>query len=258
MLINHIFFQFHQDVVMEPLQYDIIQKSKDMNPECPHILWDFKSACTFIDNNYPHLSEVFNMETKFPITKCDLFRYVLMHYFDDTAYFDLDFVAVRPISNSRNIFPEADILLSQEWYESYSTGTLHNGCIISRKKKHPFWELMMRKCVENIPQINHKDQVWEMTGTKLLRNMHKLSLDLLHRNNIAILNYDVFCSYIVAERGNTNNMVVMNGMNKPPLDYTFDSYTIKIEYLDTLVSLVPTALFVMIGMKSMWRDEKMI
>jgi len=83
--------------------------------------------------------------------------------------------------------------------------------------------------------------------------MYKLSLNLLHRNNIGIMNYDIFCSYIAVERDNKDNMIIMNGTNKPPLDITIDSYTIKMEYVDTFVSLVPTALFVMIGQKSMWR-----
>lgn len=252
MIIHQIFFSFSEESKLSELQLKLIEMNKRINSDCTHILWDIQTAYDFVDKHYPELSKTFRLETEFPILKCDFFRYVLMYHFDNCAYFDLDFAAVRPLSSLQKKYPNAEIFISKEWYNSDKTNnSFHNGCMISRKKNHPFWEFMIRKCVQNIPKVCEQNEVWKMTGTKLLYESYILTFNLLHRNNIQILDYPIFCSYLL-RKGGEGEFFVMNGSKEPPPSMD-TSYNVPIEHLDHFVNMVPDALFVLIYMKSMWR-----
>jgi mannosyltransferase OCH1-like enzyme len=250
MIIHQIFFQFDSKVILTPEHISLLERVKVNNPGAQHILWDLLTADCFVSKHYPELLEVFRTPTPYPIMKCDMFRYMLMHHYDDSIYLDLDFACIRSLDiiySESGIFPKADILLSEEWYDSLETGSLHNGCLVSKRKGHPFWKQMLYECSKNIPISIEKSSVWAATGTQLLAKIFKATHDF-YRGSVAVIEYKYFCSYIAKENG---VLYLMDGKRTPSHERNW--YPIPISMIDEIIPKAEDALCFMVDMKSMWR-----
>lgn len=268
MYYHHIFFIF--DNTKSP----IVQESKIIDgyikKNCNTLeykYWDFKSACDFVNKHYPMFISFMLQETKFPIIKCDFFRYLLMYHFGG-VYTDLDFICIRPfekllelIKNKKIIyFPNnisnPTIILSEEWLNSSTfTNTLHNGILISLHEKHPFWLKLVfdiyKNVMESTQQITCKDDVFSITGPKKLNSFYNEHKNIF--NDICVLPYFYFCPYISIENDKQifYNHFKIDNPNTKDIKWIF----FNINDHEKLVEWCPTSFFVCIYLNigSMWK-----
>jgi len=190
-IIHQIWFDFNGENDIPAQFNDTIKSWKDKNDNWEYKLWDLSEAIQLISQNYPEYIETFN-GFKYNISKCDLFRYILMHKYGG-IYIDLDFICIRPIDqlldliskksiNTINKIDETpSVILTEEWPNSSKkgnemigeSGTLHNGCILS-EKNHPFWLSVIHEISKRSKEISGSESsVFDISGTKLLNDMYK-------------------------------------------------------------------------------------
>lgn len=228
--------------------------------------WDFSSAKSFINEFYPHFNQFFNAEIKYPIVKCDFFRYLIMYHFGG-IYTDLDFICIRnfntffsmlqnkQISYFPNNVNTPSIILSEEWLNSSTlTNTLHNGILISLTQKHPFWLKLVHEIHDRFMKDNMtlscKDDVFYVSGPKKLLRYYEENKQYF--SDICILPYYYFCPYISIE---TDNQQVL--YNSPRLDSNKSSRWVffNINQYNQLNELCPNSFFVCVYLNtgSMWK-----
>jgi mannosyltransferase OCH1-like enzyme len=194
-----------------------------------YTLWDLPTAIKFVSQEYPYFSGIFEMVHQHPIVLCDFFRYLLMYHYGG-IYLDLDFVNIQLSDFFTDLYEKKvlytpmvtlpDVILSEEWENSSdTTNTLHNGVLISRTCKHPFWMdlliLIVNKIVVKGETPRTHNEVYETTGPKLLCSVMKQRISIY--TNVVILPYPYFCPYIAE---NSTEQVVCNGDNKAPSTQT--------------------------------------
>ena len=269
MYYHQIYFVFEN--TKNPIQQESNIIDKYIKKNCKslqYLFWDFKSACDFVQKNYPMFESFLFQETAFPIIKCDFFRYLLMYHFGG-VYTDLDFICIRPfeqfleliknkkISYFPNHIDNPSIILSEEWLNSSTfTNTLHNGILISLQEKHPFWlklvfDIYNSVMVKDGNLLVCKDDVFSVTGPKKLNSFYLENKNIF--NDICVLPYFYFCPYISIE--NDKKIIYshfrIDNPNTTDLKWIF----FNINEHDKLVELCPSSFFVCIYLNigSMWK-----
>ena len=221
-----------------PLKYEqTVSKLKSVNCSTPHILWSLDSAEKLMKQLPEIIMETF-ASFEINIQKADFFRYVLMYVFGG-VYADLDFTAVRPLQEMCDLeycvgSEECEIILSDEWPSSHlNTKTLHNGILISKTKRHPFWLHVMKSIIQkqqtcNEPPTAKEEReafVYSSTGTRMLCEQ-AMSWNLSCSEPIGILNFKHFCSFIQDDALITcaTDMKVKQGMYLVPLELALDAH----------------------------------
>ena len=152
------------------------------NNNLEYKLWSQKEADDIILNESPSIQTIWK-HLPHPITKVDFFRYILMYEFGG-MYFDIDF-RLRPCIGSRNpnpnhlnhFFIQDCCFLCEEWPFSFKNGSLHNGVLICKSPKHPFWLFVfseIQKRLNNLDKDSLADiqkSVFKLTGTAMLRDV---------------------------------------------------------------------------------------
>lgn len=138
--------------------------------------WDLKSAEALLQRvHYPQL-DLLELWKRLPhgINKADFFRYVLLYRLGG-AYFDLDFVCARPLAD---FFRPNTVVLAEEWPFSLRDGSLHNGAMICRDARHPFWEAVFDEIHARLGALRGdadrgdiQRSVFKLTGTAMLRDV---------------------------------------------------------------------------------------
>jgi hypothetical protein len=260
---HQIRFEFKQTKNIDSNELNILNQYKKNLESYIYILWDIFDATVFIKNEYPEYLPFFLSETSFPIIKCDFFRYLLMYHFGG-IYTDLDFICLKNINELNDSFDQqtANIFLSEEWYNSVQlTSTLHNGILISKKKKHNFWIFLINdiiKWFDNGNIISNENDVYEITGTKRLC---KYTLENINTyDDICILQYHYFCPFIAILNdsllNNNKDIIVCNGINKVP-DMSISTWLFFLSSdHEKIKQLCPQSYFccVYLNNKSMWKN----
>ena len=269
MYYHHIYFMFENTKSPFPEESTIIESHiKENCSNLQYRFWDFKDACEFVKVHYPMFTNFMELETNYPIIKCDFFRYLLMYHFGG-VYTDLDFISIRPFDNfikllkenKINYFPNTitnpAIFLSEEWLNSSTfTNTLHNGILISLQSKHPFWLKLIFDIYENVINkacvITSKDDVYNITGPKKLNMFYNTNSCFF--KDICVLPYFYCCPYISIKNDGTKHLYNQPSIDVPKLDNSqWVFFNIK-EYKE-LPDLCPNSFFVCIYLNtgSMWK-----
>ena len=107
------------------------------------------------------------------INKADFFRYIILFEFGG-AYFDIDFCCVQ---NLQRLMIDDTVVLTEEWPFSLSHGTLHNGAMICKSPRHPFWNEVISEVLQRLDCLQPGDDkdiqksVLKLTGTAMLRDV---------------------------------------------------------------------------------------
>lgn len=270
MYLHHILFVFDSTNKIEMKEYDIIKKYVDMHcSDLTYELWTYDKALSFVKDNYPFFVNIMQMNTKYPIIKCDFFRYLLMYHFGG-VYTDLDFLPIRSFqhflqclnndninyrSNKTNNEPK--IILSEEWLNSMTlTQSLHNGILISLETKHPFWLKLLHEIYDDIivnkVTISYKNEVFDVSGTKKLCNFYNRHKHIFV--DIITLPYYYFCPYVSLLKTN-EKYIYNNHMLSPPSYDVTNWFFFNINDHENLVDLCPNSFFVCVFLNtgSMWK-----
>ena len=247
MIVHQIYFDFG-NVTNESNLEEAKKMLREVQLHLPagwrYIRWGLVEAIAFLQNNYPCFLPILDLETSFPVIKCDFFRYVLMYHFGG-VYFDLDFVPTKPMDQlladleKRRVhfFPTnksaPSVVLSEEWENSMEfSGTLHNGILISKTAGHPFWmQLMMQVydtlCVRCELPTNY-DEVYRRTGPKFLCSMAKANWD--RYTDLVVVPHFYCCPYVAVHKVTKERVLCVGPRKVPPLEthdwVFFDSSTI--------------------------------
>lgn len=268
------YHQIHFDFINTntPLHNEtiIIDKYTKKNfPNIEYTLWNLIDAKKFVDQYYPIFNTIFSYDTNFNIIKCDFFRYLLMYHFGG-IYTDLDFISIRPfddflellkkkhISFYPNDINDPSIILSDEWLNSSSfTNTLHNGILISLKKKHPFWLKLLFEIYNDLFvdkfQISNNNDVYTLSGPKKLNTFYNENINFY--KDVCILPYFYFCPYISIE--NKKNVIFNHAMidhkQQPSNELKWVFFNINDH--DNLHTFCPNSFFVCVHLNtgSMWK-----
>ena len=172
--------------------------------------WTLSEAYEFTQINYPFLTCIFDIDTKFNIIKCDFFRYLVLYHFGG-LYTDIDFLCIKPIddfvqsileSKLKNVVNHKEtpsIILTEEWCDSIQlTQSIHNGFIYSKIKKHPFWIQLIMNIYEDLivkkTPIESESDVYVLSGPKKLCSFYLQHKNIF--NGISVLPYYYCCPYI--------------------------------------------------------------
>ena len=233
LIIHQIWFDFSNGRSMSNDSIEISKKWKELNGECEYRLWSLSDAKEFISKEYPEYMGVFAVvekpEFKFKICLCDFFRYLVVYHFGG-IYVDLDFYPIKSVKEflseswkgnldlqKKSRVPKgvSNVILTEEWYESYSiSNSIHNGFLCSVKEKHPFWNKLISDCYRVIvfspEKIATENDVWELTGTR------KLKQHLEHFGkffeDVGCLKYHHVCPFISIE---DSKQLPCNGVQQP-------------------------------------------
>lgn len=279
MIFHHIFFSF--DITKNNLtskQSTIINNNISLNcSKMEYKFWSLDSAKQFMKVNYLGYYDIFEKLHEKPIVLCDFFRYILMYHFGG-IYTDLDFLIIRPfeqflnllksnkISYYPNIIKSPNIILSEEWLDSYDLSeTLHNGILISLTKFHPFWLKLIHEIYYDIviknSIISAEIDVYNISGPRKLLKFYKENHTFF--NDICILPYYYFCPFISYESDNKiieikkkilyNNAVIRSTNISSSSDKNWCFFNIN-DYTE-LPQLCPNSFFVnvFLNMGSMWK-----
>lgn len=261
MYYHQIYFVFDTTTNVLPTEYEIIKSY--INENCSNLkykLWTYAEAVNFIKESYPIFYNFFVSDIKFPIIKCDLFRYLLMYHFGG-IYTDLDFICIKPFNKLLQMLKDdmntPSIILSEEWLESMKlTQTIHNGILLSLRIKHPFWLSLVYEIFNDIIfnriELIDKNDVFVVSGTKKLCTFY--NTNKYFYNDICVLPYHYFCPYIAIENGEQihyNNERVLEHKHTKNIRWVF--YNIK-EHLK-LKQWCPNSFFVCVFLNtgSMWK-----
>ena len=143
-----------------------------------HKFWSLKDATQLIMDYYPEYYDIFDM-FQYNISKCDFFRYILMHKYGG-VYVDYDFTCIKPIIE---LFEKAQALaiptvmilkcgkciLTEEWQIHGkrfnvvgASGTLHNGILMS--VPNPIMACAMHECGVSTNTRGDETIVFKTTG----------------------------------------------------------------------------------------------
>ncbi len=269
-IIHQIWFDFGTKGLSNEHKY-LIEHTKTQASESgfEYKLWTYESATEFILENYPYFAYFLLKDSKFKITKCDFFRYVLMFHFGG-IYIDLDFYILKPLNrlyddiktDRLNLgYCKTNILLTEEWYNSARTdsGSFHNGFLLSTAKQY-FWlfllcDISMLTNDENDFTCNQ--DVWNKTGTRKLRTHFFTE----NQNNPAIkyLPYYYICPYKCIEK-KTKHTILCANSNTIPYDlikgdwcfFSLDELLTSLE--DPTESLLPNSYMACVYLRagSLW------
>lgn len=134
-------------------------------PGFTYKLWkdaDIDRLLDDVEPSFPDVRLVFG-SLPWPINRADFVRYVVLFLYGG-AYFDLDFVLVRPLDP---VLMDDVVVLSEEWPHSLVTGSVHNGALACKTPRHPFWLHVMREVRR---RLGEKTNVFTLTGTGMLRD----------------------------------------------------------------------------------------
>ena len=168
--IPKIIHQTWKDKILPEWSIKYNNSWKNDYPDWELRLYDDNDNDNFIKENYPDYLYFYN---KLPhkIQKIDLIRiFYLYHY--GGMYIDLDFESIKNIDSLFNMIHEKKansildynnigLILSEEWPESYNTGSLSNAIMIS-KKNHPFWLCCIHEIISNLNIIRRQNNALKL------------------------------------------------------------------------------------------------
>lgn len=227
--IHQIWFDLKNTPNVPKFYESNINSLKDKNKDWEYKLWSLKDALELIEKDYPAYLEPFN-NFKYPISKCDFFRYILMHKYGG-FYIDLDFycdksldiflesVNYKAVDSVNECKGNVSVILSEEWPNSSrenmigSTKTLHNGILVS-KPNHVFWIILMDTCLHKSKSIDGDyTTVFDISGTRLLYNVSKKYLNVF--DDILIVQNYYFCPIgMTKNKDNSNNDFIIGYPNQ--------------------------------------------
>lgn len=273
MIVHQIYFDFGK-VTNE----SNVDEAKSMLMQVEHYLpsgwkyvrWGLVEARKFLTSHYPCFLPILDLNTPFPVMKCDFFRYLVMYHFGG-VYFDLDFVPIKPIDQlledleRRRVlfFPtnktSPSIVLTEEWENSVEfSGSLHNGILISNVAKHPFWlQLIMQVydtlCVKCESPSNY-NEVYKCTGPKFLCAMAKANWD--RYTDLVVLPYFYCCPYVAINK-ETNEKVLCVGPGRVPSLETHNWVFFDSSIIAQIGESCPESYFVCVHMHhgSLWKKD---
>lgn len=141
------------------------------NSGLEHKLWSLPEAETIVAKN-PRIKSIWD-RLPHGINKADFFRYLILFELGG-AYFDIDFCCVQ---NLQPLMMDDTVVLTEEWPFSLSHGTLHNGAMICKSPRHPFWNEVISEVLERLDCLQPGDDkdiqksVFKLTGTAMLRDV---------------------------------------------------------------------------------------
>lgn len=267
---HHVYFNFNNTKHVLSNDYNIVKKYIDEHipDNVIYKFWTLNDAMELINEHYPYLSSFFKSNHTYQIIKCDIFRYILMYHFGG-IYTDLDFICIKSLGELLDKIKNNDLLttyqsevssniiLSEEWEKSTTlTNTLHNGILISRIEKHPFWLKLIHEIYNDLvitnTQIISQDDVFLFTGTKKIFSFFQNNKH--HFKDISILPYYYFCPYLA--KNNTNDSVIKcDGINEVPSHTRSTWYFANINNHSEMKQLFPLSYFACISLNtgSMWK-----
>lgn len=267
---HHVYFNFNNTKDVLSSDYSIIKQYIDDNIsiDIQYKFWTLNDAIQLIDKHYPYFSSFFKSDHTFQIVKCDIFRYILMYHFGG-IYTDLDFICIKPLhelldkieKNALLTKYQSDIpstiILSEEWENStILTNTLHNGILLSKTPKHPFWLKLIHDIYDDLviknTQIRSHDDVFLITGTKKIFSFFQKNKEYF--KDISILPYYYFCPYLA--KNNTDDSVIKcDGINEVPSHIRSTWYFANIKNHLEMKQMFPLSYFACISLNtgSMWK-----
>ena len=140
----------------------------DYHPCALHVLWTDEDNTSFVKNEYPNLLDVYN-SLVLVIQKCDMVRLLYLHKYGG-VYADLDYEAHTNIF--KNIPKKFDILIVES--PALINETMQNSLMISRNRKHMYWEKCIESIIEIIDFIADREGCYKngWGGCKLLEHFH--------------------------------------------------------------------------------------
>lgn len=185
-IVNQIWFDFKNDIKLDEEHKQLMEINKKIVSEngFEYVLWNISSATEFIEEHYPFYLSFIKKKWKYEIIKCDFFRYLILYHFGG-LYMDLDFILMKPLDHLTQKYQKYDVVLFEEWYNSINIqnktsteGSLHNGFILS-KPKNKFWLTMINHLITKSTSLKFKNEIWQISGTNLLRNMYITTNDIM-------------------------------------------------------------------------------
>ena len=167
------------------------------------------------------------------ICRADVFRYILMYEFGG-AYFDFDFCCTRSISP---LLIPGVAFVAEEWPASLVTGSLHNGALVCKDAKHPFWLDVLEQIYARLLHLRDEDHldiqksVFQLTGTAMLRDV---AINYMKKKSffhpLIVLPFGCFCPFLnhdgeYISRYERASQVPLKNMRFPTNTPKLDSHT---------------------------------
>lgn len=164
-------------------------------------MWNERSGDKLMKTYYPHYYNTYK-NVKYPIMKIDILRYCILQQFCG-MYADIDYNCFanfyKYILNSNK-----EIHLNEQPNQTYNNlfgKSVSNSLIISTKKFHPFWNVLIKECFNRIhsyPKFYHIFYVVKTTGPGLINDMlhtiKKTNNRLFKTINLLPFNQFNFCN----------------------------------------------------------------
>lgn len=273
MIVHQIYFDFGNvtnESNLEEAKRMLREVERHLPSDWRYMRWGLVEATRFLQAHYPCFLPILDLKTAFPVIKCDFFRYLLMYHFGG-VYFDLDFVPTKgmdrllaDLEKKRVLFfptnkSSPSVVLSEEWENSTEfSGTLHNGILLSKTEKHPFWmQLIMQiydtLCVRcEIP--TSYEEVYKRTGPKFLCAMAKANWD--RYTDMVILPHFYCCPYVALHKV-TKETVLCAGPGKVPSLETHDWVFFDSTIVPSICESCPESYFACVHMQhgSLWKKD---
>jgi mannosyltransferase OCH1-like enzyme len=215
-LIHQIWFDFNTNTNKQELsdKQELSVLRDFIHTTCPNYvykLWSFEESQDFIQLYYPEYSAFIRCNTNRPIIKCDFFRYLLLYHFGG-VYMDLDFAVIRNLDGF--IENTQDIVFAKESYNCIEYhNTLHNGFMYAAKPRYAIFKDMCDTIVkQDVANISEQD-VYFLTGTKLLCAFWRKYKEKDNTESITILPFHTVCSHWFVNPS-TNNKLLFDGHNE--------------------------------------------
>lgn len=167
------------------------------NNDFEYKLWSLEEAEKLIEKSEKY-GRLWNL-LPHGICRADLFRYIIMYEFGG-LYFDFDFCCTKSL---KALLISGVAFVGEEWPRSLVTGSVHNGALISKDPKHPFWievieEIFFRLLrLENEDKMDIQKSVFQLTGTAMLRDVAiKYIKKKSHFNSLIVLPFGCFCPFL--------------------------------------------------------------
>jgi hypothetical protein len=272
--IHQVWFDFDGKVSLSKQHLDLIShtKSKAIEFVYDYQLWSYNDAINFIIEFYPQFISFFKQKIKYPIIKCDFFRYIIMYHFGG-VYMDLDFYWIHSLDklfdDEYQMYDLDDKLVTnkqdgkmfffEEWYNSANLnnktskyGSFHNGVLCSYPNEK-FWLTLCIDIYMSAESVINKNDVWVTSGTNKLRNT---IIQKRHMYSMYYCKFYVICPFKCVSKDKkqivhcvSNHVIPLSLQDSDWVFYSLDDLQLNIHLFKNSIGVC-----VFLNSGSLWMD----